>query len=238
MRSGSLAWLLETAGFKCTALTGGYKAFRRFVLAQFKKRYPFIVLGGLTGSGKTELLQRLAGEGEQVVDLEKLANHHGSSFGNLAQREQPSNEHFENQLAVALFRLEGRSPIWIEDESRMIGHCCVPKEIWEQMRLSLFFWIDSPKEERIKRLLSLYGIYAEEAMIEAAERLAKKLGGERTKQVIRAIQDKKLEEAISKVLDYYDQAYLHSCAKRERSWSQKFSLFDAHLIDKLMSHVM
>lgn len=233
MRSGSLAWLLQTAGFQCTLLTGGYKAYRRWALDQFKKRYPFVVLGGLTGSGKTELLHALANHGEHIVDLEGLAEHKGSSFGHLGKPAQPSTEHFENMLALRLSSLGGDRPVWLEDESRMIGSCYLPADIWQQMQQSPFVWIECSKEERIRRLLKDYGNHSQEKMIQATQRLVKKLGAVRTKQAVQCILDGDLKTAISIVLDYYDQAYTYACQRCARQFTHRYSISDPMLIKRL-----
>lgn len=216
MRSSSLAWLLETAGFECFVLEGGYKIFRRWALEQFTKTYSFLVLGGLTGSGKTDLLHHLEKLHEQIIDLEKLARHSGSSFGHLGHPKQPSTEHFENGLAYHLSLLDINTPIWIEDESRMIGTCHIPEGIWTQMRHARLLWIECSKEERIERLLQAYGNHAPNSLIRATERLSKKLGEVRMKQAVQHIQNCDLEKALSVILDYYDQAYLYSCKRREK----------------------
>ena len=104
MRSAGVAWLLDLYGFKVYTLVGGYKFFRRFVLRQFEEPFDFKILGGYTGSGKTEVLKQLAKAGERVIDLEALANHKGSAFGNIGMPAQPSQEMFENLLAVKLYR--------------------------------------------------------------------------------------------------------------------------------------
>jgi len=102
MRSGAVAWLLDLYGFKVLSLSGGYKAFRNWVLQQFEKEYSFRILGGYTGSGKTYLLHELKNQGEKIIDLEQLACHKGSAFGNIGFNPQPSQEMFENMLAVEL----------------------------------------------------------------------------------------------------------------------------------------
>lgn len=230
MRSSSLAWLLQTAGFHSTLLSGGYKEYRRWTQEQFKKNYSFILLGGLTGSGKTDLLQELEKTNEQIVDLEKLAEHKGSSFGHLGNPEQPSTEHFENMLAFQLSKLNINMSIWIEDESRMIGTCHLPPAIWEQMHRSLFLWIECSREERIKRLLKTYGKHSADGMIRATQRLLKKLGAVRSAQAIQCIRDNEIEKAISIVLEYYDQSYIYSCERRERQFSNSYSVSDPALI--------
>ena len=102
MRSNILAWLLKMAGLRVTLLQGGYKAFRNYLLPILDVEYKIIILGGQTGSGKTEMLSLLKSAGEQVIDLEHLASHKGSAFGLLGMPEQPSQEQFENMLALEL----------------------------------------------------------------------------------------------------------------------------------------
>lgn len=233
MRSSSLAWLLQTAGFCTTLLIGGYKKYRRWTLDQFRKNYSFIVLGGLTGSGKTELLQVLENSGEQIIDLEKLAEHKGSSFGHLGNPQQPSTEHFENLLAYQLSTRNIDQQIWIEDESRMIGNCYLPSDLWKQMSQSFTLCIECTREERISRLVKTYGIHAREELVQSTHRLMKKLGAVRTKQAIQYILNNELEKAVSIVLEYYDQTYAHSCERCERRFSDSFSISDPGLIDLL-----
>ena len=127
MRSAAVAWLLDLYGFKIEQLSGGYKAYRNWVLAQFEKNYSMKVLGGYTGSGKTEILLQLQKSKIPVIDLEGLANHKGSAFGALGQHEQASQEQFENKLAGALFHASNAHPyFWIEDESQRIGTNMLP----------------------------------------------------------------------------------------------------------------
>ncbi len=102
MRSAGVAWLLDLYGYQVYTLQGGYKAYRGWVLEQFEKDYPIQILGGYTGSGKTEILKALAKKSECVIDLEGLAGHKGSAFGNMGLPAQPSQEMFENKLAQAL----------------------------------------------------------------------------------------------------------------------------------------
>lgn len=217
MRSSSLAWLLETAGFKCILLKGGYKAFRNWALTQFERKYQLQVLGGLTGCGKTEYLQKLATEGEQVINLEAIANHRGSSYGHLGLPQQPTTEQFENILAIQLSRLNPNIACWIEDESRTIGKCPIPCSLRNQMMQAPLVWMECPKKDRIQRLLRIYGTHAPEEILEATQRLEKKLGLVRTKEVIEAVKAHEMEKAISIVLDYYDQTYLYSCQRQNRS---------------------
>lgn len=216
MRSSSMAWLLSTAGYHCTVLSGGYKSFRKWVTGQFEKPYSLVVLGGLTGCGKTEKLHELKSMGEQTIDLEGLANHRGSSFGHIGCLPQPSCEQFTNTLAWELSRLDPARPVWVEDESRMIGTCQLPHPFWKKMCEARMAWIEASTEARVGRLVRDYGMHAKEMLLQAVRRLEKKLGGAKTKYVCECIEDGRLEEAIVQVLEYYDKTYAFSCLKHPR----------------------
>ena len=126
-RSGSMAWLFRQAGFDVVTLEGGYKNFRRYVLESFDDTgLQLMVVGGRTGSGKTQVLKELARLGEQIIDLEAIAHHKGSAFGSIGEPEQPTVEQFENDLFQALRMLDPQRRVWIENESRSIGRVYTP----------------------------------------------------------------------------------------------------------------
>ena len=128
-RSGSLAWFLDQIGFRTAKLQGGYKGFRAVVrqdLADWPSRFDFRVLAGRTGSGKTRLLQALAAEGAQVLDLEALAAHRGSILGGLPDQPQPTQKAFDNRLWQALRLLDAARPVFVERESKKIGRLQLP----------------------------------------------------------------------------------------------------------------
>ncbi|HIN86287.1 MAG TPA: tRNA 2-selenouridine(34) synthase MnmH, partial [Myxococcales bacterium] len=134
MRSNSVAWLLETVGLLPVVLDGGYKQFRQWVLKRLERSLKLRVIGGLTGSGKTLILDELGKSNEQILDLEGLANHFGSAFGAIGQPKQPTQAQFENQLAWTIDHFDSDRPVWVEDESRMVGRRCVSPTLFEQMR--------------------------------------------------------------------------------------------------------
>jgi len=217
MRSSSFGWLLNSAGFETKTLQKGYKAFRNFVLDLFSKQHDILILSGYTGSGKTEILEALRDLGEQVIDLEGLANHKGSAFGHLGEEEQPTGEHFQNLLGMKLFQLDERKPVWIEDESRFIGRRIIPPEFFNQMRAANVFRVQIPKEVRISRLIDDYGSYPREKLEESILKIKKRLGGLRTQQAIEALRNKNLANVVEHVLHYYDKAYDHGINKRNSS---------------------
>ncbi len=208
MRSAGVAWLLDLYGFKVYTLIGGYKFFRRWVLSQFEREWSFRILGGYTGSGKTELLKQLCVSGEIVVDLESLAQHKGSAFGNIGLPAQPSQEMFDNELAVQLHFIPANgSPIWLEDESQRIGSINIPQLIWLQMRKSNIYFLDIPFGERLKHIVEEYGALDQEKMISAIERIQKRLGGLETKTTVQFLLEGKVEDAFRILLKYYDKWY-------------------------------
>ncbi|MBS0622544.1 MAG: tRNA 2-selenouridine(34) synthase MnmH [Verrucomicrobia bacterium] len=213
LRSHSSAKLLQLAGLTCSTLPGGYKAYRKEVRETFLRSFDLRILGGFTGSGKTALLYELEKKGEAILDLEALAHHKGSSYGHLGKLPQPSQEHFENVLAEKLRALCPSTPLWIEDESRMIGSCQIPEPLFQQMRQAPLFFVQRSFEERVAYLLDEYGSLPSDALKQATSRIMKKLGGERTDQALKALERGAVKEAISLILPYYDKTYLH-CLKR------------------------
>ena len=214
MRSSSLAWLLETAGLEVFLLEGGYKAFRQWVRSTLATPRTIVTLGGMTGTGKTILLNALADRGERILDLEHLANHRGSSYGGLGLSPQPTNEHYENLLAMQWVRLDRDRPVWIEAESRRVGLCRVPDEIFLQMVESPVVQVERSRSERIDILLEVYGSADPEELIAATERISKKLGGQNAQAAIAHIRQGDLAPAIDLVLNYYDKSYLFDLKKR------------------------
>ena len=148
MRSESVAWLATQLDRPVVLLEGGYKSFRRWALALFETPWPIHLMGGRTGSGKTDLLLALADRQVAVVDLEGLAHHRGSSFGSLGMPPQPSSEHYENRIALALHRYREAEQIWVEAESVQVGRCRIPGGFWRQMQAAPLLEIRRPLEER------------------------------------------------------------------------------------------
>jgi tRNA 2-selenouridine synthase len=207
MRSQSVAWLLETSGMQVTILEGGYKSYRNWVreVVGFPRRIN--ILGGLTGTGKTRILESLKSKGCQMLDLEGFANHRGSSFGGLGMPAQPSTPYFENLIAEELFVMDPAKPVWLEAESIKIGGCFIPEELFRQMKTAPAFEITRPIEVRLDILSEMYGQAGPVELIRATERIAQRLGGLRTKSAIELINKKDIREACRLILDYYDRSY-------------------------------
>ena len=209
MRSNSMAWLASLSDHPVTVLEGGYKCYRRWVLEQFETAWPLRVLGGRTGTGKTDLLLQLERDGVGVVDLEGLAHHRGSSFGNLGLPAQPSSEHYENKLAERLDALKiGEAPeIWLEAESIQVGRCRIPKGLFSQMQAAPVLEIQRSEQERVDRLVEVYGCHEQQDLREATQRISKRLGPQRTQKALDAIDQQNWAEACQAMLDYYDRCY-------------------------------
>lgn len=237
MRSGALAWLLGMYGFNVYVLAGGYKAYRRWVLAQFEEKYKFNIIGGYTGSGKTLILHQLKKFNKTVIDLEALANHKGSAFGSMEDRPQPKQEMFENMLAEALVlaysTLSGNNngqptdakvtmnskhcvdAIYLEDESQRIGNLQIPMPLWDTMRRSPVYFIDIPFEKRLEYITEDYGKQEKDKLIEAILRIQKRLGGLETKNAIRFLEEGNQKDCFRILLSYYDKWYYKGLLKRE-----------------------
>lgn len=214
MRSAGVAWLLDLYGFEVYTLVGGYKVFRRHVLNTFNQSFHFRILGGYTGSGKTYVLSALQKSGEAVIDLEGLANHKGSAFGAIGMPVQPSQEMFENLLAVELNKKRNKT-IWLEDESQRLGLVNIPQPMWVIMRHSVVFFLDIPFEERLKHITAEYGKLDKERMVNAIIRIKKRLGGLETKTAINYLVEDDMEKSFEVLLKYYDKQYSKGLHNRE-----------------------
>lgn len=214
MRSGSVAWLLHTMGFdQVLTLAGGYKSYRNWVLAQFEKKYELLILGGRTGSAKTEVLKQLAAHQLPVIDLEGLAHHKGSAFGWIGEQAQPTQEQFENHLAQNL-RHHASSTIWMEDESERIGLVRIPNTIYEQIRSAPVFFLDIPRSVRIPHLVNTYSHFGDEKLETSILRISKRLGGLNTKLALEALKVKDYPEVARITLGYYDKYYEAGVSRR------------------------
>ncbi|HEY4111955.1 tRNA 2-selenouridine(34) synthase MnmH [Puia sp.] len=217
MRSAAMAWALDLYGFEVFLVQGGYKHYRHWVLRKLAQPWQLAVVGGMTGSGKTRILARLDQNGEQVVDLEDLAQHQGSTYGTLNRLVQPTQEQFENDLAARLSVLDAGRRIWIEDESQSIGKCILPKPFWTRLRDGILFDLQVPLQHRVAALAEEYGTLDREFLIDCTERIVKRLGPEQTKYAVAAIREDRIPDFIRQVLGYYDKAYRKGLKYREPS---------------------
>ena len=212
MRSASMAWLAELGGARVSTLAGGYKAFRRWVLDVNLTARAVHVVSGFTGSGKTDVLHAMVDHGATVIDLEALAHHKGSVFGDLGEEPQPTQEQFENNLLLAWRATDPTRPVWVEDESRTIGRCHIPAAIWAEMRAGRRHEIILPAAVRITRLRDTYTHSPADLLVARVEAIRKRLGGDRADLAIQAIRDGDMDSACTIALAYYDRTYRNCLA--------------------------
>lgn len=215
MRSQSVAHFLQDQHIHSQILSGGYKAFRQWILSSSYSFHKLRVIGGLTGSGKTKILYALQNLGEQTLDLEALAKHRGSAFGSLGK--QPSQEQFENLLVKECSRFNPQRTIWIEDENRLIGNCVLPETLYTNMQAAPLYKIETSIQERTKLLMEDYGSFDIQEAINNSKHIKKKLGGERHQKLLQYLQKGLLLQAGEILLSYYDKSYLYHLTKRQQS---------------------
>ena len=214
MRSGIMSWLLETAGIRTILLKGGYKSYRHWALQQIEAERKIIVLGGKTGNGKTFLLNQLKKSGEQILDLEALANHRGSAFGAIGMEPQPRQEHFENLIGFELGKSNPNQILWIENESRKVGSLKIPDILFDRMLAAPLVEIVLSYEERINRIDDEYGKFLVAELKANTIKLERSLGGARMKEAIQVLEENKIREWIKMMLEYYDKTYEYGLSLR------------------------
>ncbi len=214
MRSAAVAWLLDLYGFQVKLIVGGYKAYRNWVLQQFEKDYAFRIIGGYTGSGKSIMLRELEKKSKSIIDLEGLANHKGSAFGGIAMPQQPSQEMFENLLAMQLHQKQTNT-IWLEDESQRIGTLNIPHALWHTIRKKPLYFVEVPFEERLHNIVLEYGPLEKDKLISSIIRIQKRLGPLETKNAIAYLVENDLKECFRILLQYYDKTYEKGLHNRE-----------------------
>ena len=215
MRSAAFCQLLEAAGLSSWRLEAGYKAYKNFLRQEFKREIKMIILGGMTGSGKTEKLLQMRQMDQQVIDLEGLAHHKGSAFGYSPILPQPSNEQFENLLFEEWRKLDFQQALWLEDESRMIGRVQINDYLFKRMRQAIVIKIEVSTADRVRRLVKDYTDVQKDYLIDAFQRISKRLGGLNYQKAVAALQENDFATAAEIALRYYDKAYLYGLAKRQ-----------------------
>jgi len=218
MRSGAMSWLFERFGIETYLLNGGYKSYRRLIREYFSAPLELGIVGGMTGTGKTQILKELKTKGFQVIDLEKLASHKGSAFGSLGEKKQPTTEQFENDLLFEFLKYDQEKTIWLENESQSIGKVFIPKELYEQMKNSKLFNLEIPLEERLKRLINEYSLYEDKDLYDCIGRIRKKIGGQNFKEAEIALENKDYKKFARIALQYYDKTYRFGLDKKQTKY--------------------
>jgi len=224
MRSQSMAWLLSTVGMKVAILKGGYKTYRQHIRQDFSCRRQLLILGGMTGTGKTDILKELKNFNFQILDIEEIANHMGSAFGGLG-RIQPTNEQFENDLFHSLSSLHKNKLILVEDESRHVGHCQLPSTFYDLIKHGKILKLNLSRSLRVKRLVKDYEAISKELLAHAFKNIAERLGGLSTSKALEALAQGDYATATDIALDYYDKAYNYGLTKRKPEQLIDFDLY-------------
>jgi len=215
-RSGSLGLVLSQIGFRVNVLEGGYQAFRRAVVAALETlpaRLEFVVVCGTTGSGKSLLLRALAARGEQVLDLETIANHRGSVLGLIPGETQPSQKAFDTAVWNALRKLDSARPVFVESESAKVGDLRVPPVLIERMRASPCIWLDLAMDGRVSLLMREYDFFVRDvaAFCGRLDALRVHRGHETVNGWQESARNGRIKSVVRDLLDsHYDPIYLQS----------------------------
>lgn len=234
MRSNSFAIILASVGWRTCVVEGGYRTWRRAVIAgidAIAPRLDLVVVDGQTGTGKTALLHRLAERGEQVIDLEGLAAHRGSAFGADPGRVQPSQKAFETALWRVLEGLDLTRPVYIEAESALVGRCRIPAALWDTMKTAQRVEVRAPVSARAAHTLAAYSdMVADQSRIEEALQHLIPLHGKAKITEWRSLVEQKDFRAFAEALikDHYDPAYARA---RKRQKAGDPVVIETHTLD-------
>jgi tRNA 2-selenouridine synthase len=218
-RSAAMAHVLSQIGWHAATLEGGYRAYRRGVvadLAELPPRFRFAVICGATGSGKSRLLDALAAQGAQVLDLEAIARHRGSLLGDVPGAPQPSQKMFDSVIWDRLRALDAQREVFVEAESKKIGQLQVPTVLLERMRAGRCVRLEVPVAERVRFLIEEYGHFLRDpaTLKEKLTGLRSLYGGETIDRWSALADAKAWSELVSELLVYhYDPAYRRSTAR-------------------------
>ncbi len=221
-RSGAMATILSQVGWRTAVLAGGYKTYRRWVQRRLYDERPalrLVLLEGRTGSGKTELLGRLAVRGVQTLDLEALAEHRGSVFGGLVGQPQPSQKMFESRLVAALDGLDLARPILVEAEASKVGDCMTPPSLWTAMTAAPRIAVSAPPKARAAYLAGHYAdVVANRAVFEASlQRLPIFPGRKAIARWLALADAGELETLAGELIEtHYDPSYDRAARKDQR----------------------
>jgi tRNA 2-selenouridine synthase len=251
MRSKAVVTFLEFAGIYAARLTGGYKAYRQYILQQIPTMLPdkAIVLHGLTGVGKTEVLKKLKAFGYPTLDLEEMASHRGSIFGTIGLGEGNNQKTFDSLLYKGLQDIQGSTYFVMEAESKRIGKAAQPEELMDKKMRGINIYIHTPLEQRVKQLVNEYVLpYQNESWYHnqisiGIEKILRRIKDNEMKQIlVQSLEKKDYQEMIGILLEhYYDPRYDHATLEYDGSFIDVYAddFEDASIkvmaeLDKLM----
>jgi tRNA 2-selenouridine synthase len=229
-RSGALAHVLQQIGWRTGRLDGGYKAYRRAVVAELAalpQRFTWLAVCGLTGTGKSRLLRALAAAGAQVLDLEALAAHRGSVLGNLPDAPQPSQKMFESLVWKALHDFDAKRPIFVEAESKKIGSLRVPDALIDAMWRSECVELEAPMRLRVEMLKAEYAHFIADtaALCGKLDCLAGHHGQKKIDEWKQLARDGRWDALTERLLaEHYDPAYTRSTLRHYPALPHAFTL--------------
>lgn len=233
-RSNSMALVLSQIGWQVTVLQGGYKTYRAYVreqLQQLPEQFTYQLLCGLTGSGKTHILQHMQQRGAQVLDLEGLANHRGSLLGEEWHGKpapQPSQKYFESLLLQQLQSFKSKL-VWLESESNKIGQVYLPQSLWQQMKQAKCVEIQLPMSSRVQFLLQAYShlVTHPDVLKAKLERLKSRYGRQKLNQWYQLIDNEQWAAFVQDILQsHYDPTYTQSIQRDFMQVERVLSLAD------------
>lgn len=214
MRSKSIVTILNLMGIQASQLIGGYKAYRRHVLdslLHYKINPKIIVLCGSTGVGKTSLLQLLAEKGVPIIDLEKLANHRGSVFGQVGLGKPATAQFFDTAILMQLNNLDTQPYILVECESKRIGNIYLPDCLYQAMQTGIHILLYTDIETRVSRLIAEYTDLDEpntNAIMMSLKALSKRFSAKKMDELLLNFSQGKIRDVVRALLvDYYDPLY-------------------------------
>ncbi len=231
MRSGSFGWLMSTVGLDTYILKGGYRSFRNYILEYFGLPRQIVLLGGKTGSGKTEILKELSKLEFQTIDLEKIAHHKGSAFGSINELAQNPQQVFEAELYHELSACKALKTTVFEDESQTIGFNKIPQGLWDRMTDSTIIHIEVPLELRVMKLVADYETADLEALRNATKKISKRLGPMNTKLCLQHIDNRNFADVARLALLHYDKSYAYSYENKKK----EIVYFEADTIDECVN---
>lgn len=234
MRSGSMQWLFDTAGLKTAILIGGYKSYRAEFERLLNLDWKFQVIAGETGSGKSEILHQLEKLGEQMLDLEGLANHKGSVFGALGQNAQPTTEEFINKIFHQMRCFDVAKKVWVEGESMLIGHVFVPPTLFKMLSEAPMLHFTLNRDRRLDRIMAEYGDFEIDDLKIAFEKIKKRLGYDNYKFALDALEAGDVRRAADIALVYYDKGYEKSIEKRSSTVVTEYYAENDDIIDNTL----
>ena len=214
-RDGTISeYLSQRAALKY--LKGGYEAFKIWRDLAFDAGPPLNLLGGYTGSGKTQFLEHLKNNHHQVINLESLGGHKGSIFG--SSHLQPLHDTFQNTLLHLWYSMETNAPVWVEEKGPFLGQIGLPPSLYKRMLNTTMIHLDVPFEQRLVHILQTYEFFEDDKFRNALQSLEERMGTSQNHKALHFHDTGQREKCFELLLKYYDRAYEK---RREKYWSGK-----------------